>query len=56
MLVIMIHHYNCLLFIIIPSVMDAHMMLKRGKICKKRVWSTKHSQGMTGRHLDILIS
>jgi len=27
----MIHHYNCLLVIIIPCVMDVHMMLKRGK-------------------------
>jgi len=31
----MIHHYNCLLFIIIPPVMDVHMMLKRGKVMQK---------------------
>jgi len=31
-----IHHYNCLLFIIItPSVTDVHMMLKRGKIMRR---------------------
>jgi len=31
----MIHHYNCLLFIITPPVTDVHMMLKRGKIMQK---------------------
>jgi len=25
----MLHHYNCLLFIIIPLVTDVHVMLKR---------------------------
>jgi len=32
----MIHHYNCLLFIIISPVMDVHVMLKRGKIINMR--------------------
>jgi len=31
-----LHHYNCLLFIIIPLVTDVHVMLK-GIECKKRV-------------------
>jgi len=28
----MLHHYNCVLFIIIPSVTEVRMMLKRKKI------------------------
>jgi len=28
-LVMMLHYYNCLLFIIIPPVTDVHVMLKR---------------------------
>jgi len=52
----MIHQYNCLLFIIIPLMKDVHMMLKRGKICEKRVWSIKCSQGKIGHDLNILIS
>jgi len=31
----MINHYNCLLFIIIPPVTDVYVMLKRGKIMQK---------------------
>jgi len=31
----MIHHYNYILFIIIPDVTDVHMMLKRGKIMRE---------------------
>jgi len=34
-MVMMLHHYNCLLFIIIFPVTDVHMMLKRGKIRRK---------------------
>jgi len=35
-LAMMIHHYNCLLFIITPPVADVHVMLKRGKIMWKK--------------------
>jgi len=30
-LVMMLHHYNCLLFIIIPPLTSVHVMLKRKK-------------------------
>jgi len=40
-----LHHYNCLLFIIIPPVTDVHVMLKK-IVCERRVWSTKRSQRM----------
>jgi len=36
----MLHHYNCLLFIIIPPVTDVHVMLKRIE-GEKGVWSKK---------------
>jgi len=48
----MLHNYNCLLFIIIPPVTDEHMMLKRID-CEKRVWLTKRSQAKTKRDLYI---
>jgi len=41
-----LHHYNCLLFIIILPVTDVHVMLKKIK-GERRVWSTKYSQGKT---------
>jgi len=50
-----LHHYNCLLFIIIPPVTDVHVMLKNIE-CERRVWSTKRSQGKTERHLYISIN
>jgi len=45
-----LHHYNCLLFIIILPVTDVHVMLKKIE-CERRVWSTKYSQGKTEHHL-----
>jgi len=33
--VMMIHHCNCLLFIMIPPVVDVHMMLKKRKIMQE---------------------
>jgi len=33
-LVMMIHHYDCLLFIIIPPLTDVRMILKRRKIMR----------------------
>jgi len=48
-----LHHYNCLLFIIIPPVTDVHVMLK--KIECERVWPTKRSQGKTEGHLYLSI-
>jgi len=49
-----LHHYNCLLFIIIPPVTDVHVMLKKIE-CESRVWSTKRSQRKTERHLNLAI-
>jgi len=48
----MIHHYNCLLFIIIPLVTEVRMMLKKGKIMRKEGLFNKRSQGKTGRYID----
>ena len=49
-----LHRYSCVLLIIIPPVTDVHVMLKKIK-CEGRVWSTKRSQGRTGRHLYLSI-
>ena len=49
-----LHHYNCLLFIIIPPVTDVHVMLKKIE-CERKIWSTKRSQGKTERHLYLSI-
>jgi len=46
------HTTTCLLFIIIPPVMDVHVTLKKIE-CKRRIWSTKRSQGKTERHLYL---
>jgi len=50
----MLHHYNCLLFIIIPPVTDVPMMLKRIE-CEKRVWPKKSGQEKTECHLSLSI-
>jgi len=41
-----LHHYNCLLFIIIPPVTDVHVMLNKIE-CEIIIWSTKCTQGKT---------
>jgi len=46
----MIRHYNCFLFIIIPPVTDVHAMLKRIE-SEKSLVGKKRSQGKTERHL-----
>jgi len=50
----MLTPHKCLLFITIPPVTDAHMMLKRIE-GEKIVWSIKHNQGKTERHLYLSI-
>jgi len=49
-----LHHCNCLLVILLPSVMDVHMILMRIE-CEKRDWSTKHSLWKTECHLYLSI-
>jgi len=36
----MLHHYNCPVFIISPPVTDVHVMVKRIE-CEKIAWSKK---------------
>jgi len=49
----MFSHYDCLVFITIPPVMDVHVMLKKIK-CDTSVCSKNHNQGKTECHLDKL--
>jgi len=48
-----LRHYNYLLFIIIPSVADVHVILKKIE-CNRRI-STKRSQGTTERRVYTLV-
>jgi len=48
----LVHHYSYLLFLVIPPVMDLHVMLKKIE-CEMRVWLKKSSQRKLESHLPF---